>query len=507
MAKPATLQDIKNSGSFHDTMALIASDLREVGGNWNKLGNKYDPSLIEWYKTQTQGKSYEQVIDENIAIAHKQGDAIRTGITSGTLAPSGETWEEYNRTQAKNKTADSEYQQRATGMAGNPPAPEATVDPNNPEKQYNIVNAATGQKGYQTPGSPIPTGWQAIGGTRSNTSTPAGSPLLPTTSLSPGATGPEVQKLQDYLVSKGYLTQAQVNTGYGTYGPQTTAAVKKLQADLGVDASSGPGHWGPKTASAVQSSGGGGTSSAQDTTVRNLLGNSGLTTDQQNMIQQIYDAVSANDTDKADRLKAAFDAATEFSDPYFKAQALIVTDALSRSLGANEGDLAYQEEKLQNTLNDILKSSASSKEFLSLEQAQDLDLLAKSYEKDLDDTRTNLASLGKTSSSVRSKTEQLLQEESKGLVESSKRKYGYEAGRLADAEQSKRRDTTLDLARLRDRATQDRIAKLREAETKVGSDALRDLGYGDLLGGIGGELPRQKVADALNFSSGAGFLF
>lgn len=37
----------------------------------------------------------------------------------------------------------------------------------------------------------------------------------PTTSLEPGATGTAVKQLQDYLVSKGYMTQAQVATGSG----------------------------------------------------------------------------------------------------------------------------------------------------------------------------------------------------------------------------------------------------------------------------------------------------
>jgi hypothetical protein len=77
----------------------------------------------------------------------------------------------------------------------------------------------------------------------------------PTTSLQPGSQGAAVKQLQDYLVSQGLMTQAQVNTGYGIYGPQTTAAVKVLQQRLGVDNSSGPGYWGPKTLAAVQGGG------------------------------------------------------------------------------------------------------------------------------------------------------------------------------------------------------------------------------------------------------------
>lgn len=73
----------------------------------------------------------------------------------------------------------------------------------------------------------------------------------PNVNLQPGTTGEQVKQLQDYLVSVGYMTQAQVDTGYGTYGPKTTSAVKKLQQDLGVDNSTGPGYWGPRTIQAI----------------------------------------------------------------------------------------------------------------------------------------------------------------------------------------------------------------------------------------------------------------
>lgn len=75
---------------------------------------------------------------------------------------------------------------------------------------------------------------------------------LPSVNLQPGSSGAEVKQLQDYLVSAGYMTQAQVNTGYGVYGAQTTAAVAALQKALGVDNSSGVGYFGPLTRNALQ---------------------------------------------------------------------------------------------------------------------------------------------------------------------------------------------------------------------------------------------------------------
>jgi len=81
--------------------------------------------------------------------------------------------------------------------------------------------------------------------------TPTGA-QFPTVTLVPGTTdSASVKALQDFLVKGGYMTQAQVNTGYGVYGPQTTAAVRALQEKLGVTPT---GNFGPLTIKALQSS-------------------------------------------------------------------------------------------------------------------------------------------------------------------------------------------------------------------------------------------------------------
>jgi hypothetical protein len=74
----------------------------------------------------------------------------------------------------------------------------------------------------------------------------------PTVTMAPGSTDTaNVKKLQDWLVANGYMTQADVNTGYGTYGPKTTAAVAKVQSQYGVDNTGAVGYWGPKTQAAL----------------------------------------------------------------------------------------------------------------------------------------------------------------------------------------------------------------------------------------------------------------
>jgi hypothetical protein len=41
----------------------------------------------------------------------------------------------------------------------------------------------------------------------------------------------QVIELQKILVARGYMTQAEMNTGPGIYGPKTTAAMNKAVAD------------------------------------------------------------------------------------------------------------------------------------------------------------------------------------------------------------------------------------------------------------------------------------
>lgn len=87
-------------------------------------------------------------------------------------------------------------------------------------------------------------------GATQNQSTPQSS-TLPNTNLQPGSQGQDVKALQDYLSQHGYLTAEQIGNGSGTYGPQTTSAVAKLQQDLGLNPTTGAGFYGPQTQSAL----------------------------------------------------------------------------------------------------------------------------------------------------------------------------------------------------------------------------------------------------------------
>lgn len=119
------------------------------------------------------------------------------------------------------------------------------TDPNLVNSLYAPGATQTATTG-QTP-TPTPTTPTAPPTTPQTPSTPT----APSTNLEPGAQGQDVEALQSYLVQMGYLNPSQVGSGAGTYGPQTTAAVAKLQSDLGINAGNAAGDYGPQTQTAL----------------------------------------------------------------------------------------------------------------------------------------------------------------------------------------------------------------------------------------------------------------
>jgi len=92
-------------------------------------------------------------------------------------------------------------------------------------------------------------GMKAAGGTAPAPTPTSAKPLegmkVPSSNLQRGSTNKaEVELLQKALVKLGYMTQAQMNTGPGTFGPATEAALKSFQKANGLVAD---GLYGPNT--------------------------------------------------------------------------------------------------------------------------------------------------------------------------------------------------------------------------------------------------------------------
>jgi predicted chitinase len=85
-------------------------------------------------------------------------------------------------------------------------------------------------------------------------SKPAPNPVLrgvtiPARDLKRGAQGAAVKQLQAALVKAGTLTQKEMNTGPGVFGPRTEAALKEFQKKVHVPAT---GYYGPMTRAALE---------------------------------------------------------------------------------------------------------------------------------------------------------------------------------------------------------------------------------------------------------------
>lgn len=216
-----------------------------------------------------------------------------------------------------------------------------------------------------------------------------------------------------------------------------------------------------------------------------------LDADQKAVLKEIASAQFTGDTAKMQRLIAGVQAVTPYANVYFKAQAALVLSALKSGLEGQTTDVQFSKDKLQGQLDDLKADIAASRGNLDFEKTQALQKLARSYETDLETLRQKLAVSGKTFSSVRDRSEQLLKEQQEGLVQSTTQKFSFETGKMGRQEESALRDYQTNLAYLTNQDTQKRISMLREAEKQVGSPALATAGYTPPVPDVPGDLPYQ----------------
>ena len=465
--------------SLNDPVFLTTN----VNGRWEVVLDTWKGNLPSGYKIVTpqeaQGLILQNVDAVNAYVAQRKRDGASTPSASAQIAEYQKLAQEVGNMSGRFDTT------KLTGL-------KYVIGPNGnlmtEENAKNYVSPEDAKK--QLPKAPSGT---LLGAT-------VGAIAPPTTQLKRGDTGAEVKNLQDYLVANKYMTQAQVDTGYGTYGPQTEKAVLAMQNALGVDNATGPGVYGPRTvaaATAALAGGGGATNADLDA----ILTNPNLTDDMKAVIQAIYGAVESNDADTAARIQSAMKAASEFSDPYFKAQIRLATDSLQRGLTGKEGDLAFAESQKKAALEELRTNTSASKDLLSFEHQQELKNLATKYETDIETTQQNLAATGFTSSSRRARAEGILTEQNQGLVESSNKTYGYQTGNLDRTLASNITSTAAEIENLRRLNEEGKLDILRQTEEKVGSSTLGGLGYGNLLGEVGGDIERQKALDQFQFAS------
>lgn len=230
---------------------------------------------------------------------------------------------------------------------------------------------------------------------------------LPNINLQPGSTDKAaVKQLQQYLVSQGYMTQEQMDTGPGIYGPQTKSAVGKLQKTLNLPVPQGQeGFFGPLTRGAVQNNvaENNNASTGSGTDIGSSAGSSApqsystgdptqdaLLQELQNFIKAQQDAgLKINEALNFDQatIDKFLETAKKQINPYFQNQIDTIKQDVLRAapqiLQNYESDVADRESKFQSSLDNSRENMADrglafsgqrAKGELGMEAAQNRDL-------------------------------------------------------------------------------------------------------------------------------------
>lgn len=233
-----------------------------------------------------------------------------------------------------------------------------------------------------------------------------------------------------------------------------------------------------------------------DAAMARILANPLLTVSQKAHLTEIGGVLATGDKAKFTQMVTAFENASKYSEPFFKAQIALSLDTLKQGFLSQEGDLTFKETQTKKALEDLRANTRAAKDQLSFQHAQELKKLEESYTQDLQATQDALAATGFTSSSKRARSEDILAQQNQGLVESATKTFGYQTGNLERSLTSSEADTQARIQELQRLAAEGKLNLLRQTETKVGSRALADLGYTGLLGNVGGEIPYNQFKDA-----------
>lgn len=279
---------------------------------------------------------------------------------------------------------------------------------------------------------------------------PAGAPNLQ--GLKQGSQGEQVKQLQQFLVQNGYMTQAEMNTGPGIYGPKTQAAVTKYQQSQGTQPTGGPAQ--------TTTSPSGTTTPTFDTSTLSSF----FTPDQ---ISQMPDSVKTMLSSVGDMLKKSFEVGGVNSFDINQAFQAAQNDP---DLIAKYGEsLKFAQNDLQFTLGQLQQATTEGEGLQNIQQEQERQNLALQE-----------ASAGRAFSGFRTQAEQNLAKQQQAVISSSKR---------------------------------DLQAKLQQfgtgLESKFGTAGLQQFGIPSLqyggstlayspIGGMGGTEALQKKADVLS---------
>lgn len=363
------------------------------------------------------------------------------------------------------------------------------------------------------------------GGTTVNTysSVPRAAPAI-FRNLEPGSSGEDVKQLQNWLVLQGYMSQADMNTGPGTYGNKTKAAVTAWQSANGIDVKGNPGYFGPISrnfvANQARATGGGGlpvdiTAPVIGAGYQSDPSYSGLSVEEQELVDLSYNLISLGGESEAALFSKAIEQARAVADPYFRSLIELTKAEIAGSIAEANFDYETKAKIAQFTRDRLLEDVRSGKEYLTLEQQADLARAANEYDRDLLDISETAEAKGLTfATGVKSRVgaETRRTEDYADVVQSSGRQYNYNIRQLELKKSRGEVDAALELDRLRGSRALSLESIGRTAEQVLGSGNLpRVDGFrpvGNVMGQIEEDKRKSIIADTGAFYQlGQGFNF
>lgn len=231
-----------------------------------------------------------------------------------------------------------------------------------------------------------------------------------------------------------------------------------------------------------------------------------LSSDDQEAVRAVFDAIASNDKQQAARLLQGFETAAKLADPYFAQQLRIAKDAIERGYVSIDQQEEFELQQRANRLDDLRDDITNNRDFLTAEQQSQLRGIERQYQQDVRNLSQSLAERGFTSSSRAIEQRELLDEATGDLRESTERRFGQQQRQLSTTLQRGERDIQAETERLKQLAAENKLSFLRQGEEQVGTQNLPRLsGAPSPLGGIFGQIPTQRQQDII--SSAQSFIF
>lgn len=220
-----------------------------------------------------------------------------------------------------------------------------------------------------------------------------------------------------------------------------------------------------------------------------------LPRDMQEIALYNYNIQKANDKDKAEKLSAALEQATQMADPYWRNIILIAQDEVMRGFEQAEGDMNSSVERQQRIIQNINEDLSRNKDFLSLEQQSELSNISRNYEFAHDQLLDSAAGAGLTFSTKRKIAEKRLSEENQGMVESTNRRYNKQITSLTTEAERGNTEAQKEIENIQRNIRESKTNMGRSAETYLGTGNLPTLSGYTPLGNVPGQVYEDKVKD------------